>query len=393
MIEFQNFDLEDNARYKKFLQLCIQIPSNLSPLFLLGRRDSFKFRRGYAANLCWHKFSKDGEEFFTAPAGDWDEINWREVFSAHVPEYLVKLWQRELGENISVEELRDTWDYILHIDRLEKLSGSKLKTFRQRRNTFESNYAYTIEEITPKIFDELREFQSAAEENLQNRVEHLADAVEDNEIFLLALEHWDELKNLFGFVVRVDGKIVAYSIDEQLDEAHSIGLFAKANYDFKGINQFNYWCDAKANSERGILTENVMDDVGEENLRFFKEHLSPLVMLKKFSVTYNPADAHGLKFSTQRDGETLTLKLSGKFNTTAADAMKIKILSTLDGAKKFVFDLNGLEYISSSGLKILVAALKKIRAQGGDMTIKNVGAQVREVFTMTGFAQIFNVED
>lgn len=402
MIEFQNFDLEDNARYKKFLQLCIQIPSNLSPLFLLGRRDSFKFRRGYAANLCWHKFSKDGEEFFTAPAGDWDEINWREVFSAHVPagtrfadvpEYLVKLWQRELGENISVEEVRDTWDYILHIDRLEKLSGSKLKTFRQRRNTFESNYAYTIEEITPKIFDELREFQSAAEENLQSRVEHLADAVEDNEIFLLALEHWDELKNLFGFVVRVDGKIVAYSIDEQLDEAHSIGLFAKANYDFKGINQFNYWCDAKMNSERGILTENVMDDVGEENLRFFKEHLSPLVMLKKFSVTYNPADAHGLKFSTQRDGETLTLKLSGKFNTTAADAMKIKILSTLDGAKKFIFDLNGLEYISSSGLKILVAALKKIRAQGGDMTIKNVGAQVREVFTMTGFAQIFNVED
>ena len=54
-----------------------------------------------------------------------------------------------------------------------------------------------------------------------------------------------------------------------------------ADYDFKGVNQFAYWYDAKAKLERGILTTNMMDDAGEENLRFFKEHLYPLVMLKK----------------------------------------------------------------------------------------------------------------
>lgn len=72
--------------------------------------------------------------------------------------------------------------------------------------------------------------------------------------------------------------------------------------------------------------------------------------------------------------------------------MKNEILSTLDGAKAVTFDLDGLEYISSSGLRILVAALKKVRAGGGTMTIKHVGEQVREVFDMTGFTQIFNVE-
>lgn len=402
MIDFKDFGIEDNERYKKYLQLCIQIPSNLSPIFLLGRRESFKFQRGYAANLCWHKFSKDGAEFLTAPVGDWDEINWREVFAEHVPagsrfadvpEYPVKLWQRELGENILIEENRDMWDYILYLDRMEKLEGKKLKAFRQGRNVFEKNYDYTIEDITPKIFDELREFQAAAEEDLQQRVEHLADAQEDNEIFLLALKHWDALKNLFGFVVRVDGQIVAYSIDE----AHSIGLFAKANYDFKGINQFNFWYDAKMNRERGILTENIMDDVGEENLRFFKEHLNPLVMLKKFVVTYKPvakeeSSAHELNFSAQRDDDRLTMKLSGKFNTDAANVIKDKILSTLDDAKDVTFDLDGLEYISSSGLRILIAALKKVRAQGGTMTLKHVDEQVREVLDITGFAQIFNVE-
>ena len=361
MIDFQNFDITDNERYKKYLRLCIQMPSNLSPLFLLGRRESFKFRRGYAADLCWHKFTNNGAEYWSAPVGDWDEINWREVFQKHVPagtvfdnvpEYLVKLWQRDLTENISVEENRDMWDYILHLDRMEKLSGSKLKSFRQWRNAFEKNYDYTVEELTPKIFDELRDFQAAAEENLQQRVEHLADAQEDNEIFLLALNHWDALKNLFGFVVRVDGQIVAYSIDELIDEAHSIGLFAKANYDFKGVNQFTYWYDAKINQERGVLTQNIMDDVGEEHLRFFKEHLSPLVMLKKFIVTYKPAteeksSAHGLNFSARYDGERLTVELSGKFNTDAANVMKDEILSTLDGAKAVTFDLDGLEYISS----------------------------------------------
>ena len=249
MIDFQNFGIEDNANFKSYLTLCIQIPSNLSPLFLLGRRESFEFKRGYAANLCWHKFIRDGKEFWSAPVGDWDEINWQEVFGKHVPagtvfdnvpEYLVNLWQHEFGEAIAVEENRDLWDYILHLDRIEKLEGKKLKSFRQWRNSFEKNYDYTVEEITPKIFDELRDFQMAAEENLQQRVEHLEDAKEDNKIFQLALKHWDELNDLYGFVVRVDGKIVAYLIDELIDDINSIGLFGKADYNFKGINQFAY---------------------------------------------------------------------------------------------------------------------------------------------------------
>ena len=48
---------------------------------------------------------------------------------------------------------------------------------------------YTVEEITPKIFDELRAFQSSAEKNLQARVDKLEDAHDDDYSFLFALEH------------------------------------------------------------------------------------------------------------------------------------------------------------------------------------------------------------
>lgn len=316
----------------------------------------------------------------------------------NVPEYLVKLWQRDLDSDIEIEEDRDNWDYILHLDRMEKLEGKKLKSFRQSRNAFEKNYAYTVEEITPKIFDELRDFQSAAEENLQQRVANVAEAQEDNAMLHFALEHWDKLNDLFGFVVRVDGQIVAYALDELIDDIHSIGLFAKANYEFKGVNQFAYWYDAKINLERGVLTQNIMEDVGEENLRFFKERLVPLVMLKKYTVKYKPAAEEKSSFqdldvSIQRHDKNLMIKLSGKLNTNAALEVKEKILSALDGANKVTFDLDGLEYISSAGLRIFVAAMKQLKTQGGEMNLLNVGKQVREVLDITGFVQIFNVED
>ena len=413
MIDFQDFDFADNERYVKYLKRCIQIPTIFAPQVLMSYKEPFKFQRGYAADLCWHKGVYNDMELWTPPAGDWDEINRQEVFAqyvpedttfVYVPEYLVKLWQQQLGDAVEVDKDRDNWDYILHIDRMEKLEGKKFKPFRNAVNAFEKNYEYEVEEITPKIFDELRAFQSSAEKNLQARVKKLEDARDDDASFLFSLDHWDDFNDLFGFVVRVDGQIFAYLLDELIDETYSIGLFAKANYDFRGANQFAYWYDAKINAERGVLTQNIMADIGEENLRFFKEHLYPLVMMKKYMVTYCPSEAaqlptiqtreeHGLKISTERRGKDLTISLSGKLNTDAANSSANDILSALDGAEKIIFDLNGLEYISSSGLRILVAALKKIRKQGGTLTLKHVGEQVREVFDMTGFAQIFNVED
>ena len=401
MIEFKNFDFDDNERYMDHLSRCIQISSNASPLLLLAGREKNKILRGYAEDLCWHKFSADDMEIWGPPVGDWDEIDWKKVFAKHVPagtvfnfvpEYLLKIWQRELGDAIEIDEDRDMWDYILYLDRMEKLSGKKMKRIRNDRNSFEKNFNYTVEEITPKIFNELWLFHVGAEKNLQDRVDNVELAKDDSDQFLFAMEHWNELKNLFGFVIRVDGQIVAYSVDEIIDETHSIGLFAKGDYKFDGVNYFAYWYDAKVNLERGIVTENLMDDVGEENLRFFKEHLCPLVMLKKFIVTYSPAEKiRDVKISFVRGGENLTLKLSGKLNTDASNSAKDEILSALDGVKNLTFDLNGLEYISSSGLRILIAAMKKVRAQGGTMTVQNVGEQVRDVLNMTGFAQIFNL--
>ena len=80
MIDFKDFGIEDTADYLSYLLRCAQISSNGSPLIALGYRKNLKLLRGYAENLCWHKGFIDDEEFWFAPVGDWDKIDWRNVF-------------------------------------------------------------------------------------------------------------------------------------------------------------------------------------------------------------------------------------------------------------------------------------------------------------------------
>ena len=294
MINFQNFGVDDNENYLSYLKKCPQIPSDASPLNLLNLQRKYNVRRGYAENFCWHKFILEGEEFFAFPVGDWDNADWKKIFAENipagtvfqfVPENLLEIWQKVFGDDIEFESDRDFWDYILDMEKMSKLSGKDLKSFRNDKNYFEKNYQHEVEEITPKIFDELLAFQIKAEKNLLERAGHEEFAENDDKNFKFALENWDKF-NLSGFVVRADKKIVSYSIEEIIDEKTIISPIAKADYNFRGANQFTYWYEAKINLERGFLEENICDDVGEENLRFFKERLQPKAMLKKFIVTY-----------------------------------------------------------------------------------------------------------
>lgn len=83
--------------------------------------------------------------------------------------------------------------------------------------------------------------------------------------------------------------------------------------------------------------------------------------------------------------------MSGKLDTNSAETVREKILSAIEGANEIIFDLNGLKYISSSGLRILIAAMKKMKIQGGAIKLKNIDANVKEVLEMTGFSQIFEI--
>lgn len=86
----------------------------------------------------------------------------------------------------------------------------------------------------------------------------------------------------------------------------------------------------------------------------------------------------------------LSLAINGRLDTITAPELEAEI-SNLDGVTALVLDIAELEYISSAGLRVLLAAQKKMAPQG-TMVIRNVAPAVMEVFEITGFADILTIE-
>ncbi len=87
------------------------------------------------------------------------------------------------------------------------------------------------------------------------------------------------------------------------------------------------------------------------------------------------------------DANALVIALVGRLDTTTAPQFEAEIKSSLDGVTDLTLDFADLEYVSSAGLRVILAAQKTMNKQG-TMTIKNVSEEIMEVFEITGFADI-----
>ena len=92
------------------------------------------------------------------------------------------------------------------------------------------------------------------------------------------------------------------------------------------------------------------------------------------------------------DGNKLEIALEGRLDTVTAPSLEEEIKSSIDGIKELVFDLKDLVYVSSAGLRVLLSAQKTMNKQG-TMTIKNANEEVMEIFEVTGFIDILNIEE
>ena len=89
-------------------------------------------------------------------------------------------------------------------------------------------------------------------------------------------------------------------------------------------------------------------------------------------------------------GAALAVALEGRLDTTTAPKLE-ELRGSVDGVSRLVFDLAKLEYISSAGLRVLLAMQKLMNRQGA-MLLRNVNEAVMEVFEVTGFSDILRIE-
>ena len=85
------------------------------------------------------------------------------------------------------------------------------------------------------------------------------------------------------------------------------------------------------------------------------------------------------------------IQIVGRLDTITAPALDKTINEDIGETKNLVLDVKGMEYISSAGLRVLLGAQKKMQ-KIGSMKVKNVCAEVMDVFEMTGFADILVIE-
>jgi anti-sigma B factor antagonist len=91
------------------------------------------------------------------------------------------------------------------------------------------------------------------------------------------------------------------------------------------------------------------------------------------------------------NGNALTIALEGRLDTTTAPELEQALKESLDSAQELIMDFSKLDYISSAGLRVLLSAHKTMRTKGG-MKVVNVNEIVKEVFDVTGFADILDIE-
>lgn len=99
-----------------------------------------------------------------------------------------------------------------------------------------------------------------------------------------------------------------------------------------------------------------------------------------------------MTINKKTNGSTLTISVEGRLDTITAPELEAVIKDSVSDITDLVLDLNELEYISSAGLRVLLAGQRLMNAKKGTMTVTNCSENITEIFEITGFADILTIK-
>lgn len=97
-----------------------------------------------------------------------------------------------------------------------------------------------------------------------------------------------------------------------------------------------------------------------------------------------------LNITKAKEDSKLTVTVEGRLDTTTAPELETALKEEIEGVSELVIDLTDLEYISSAGLRVLLAA-QKIMMKQGKMVVSNPNDVISEIFEVTGFRDILTI--
>lgn len=96
-----------------------------------------------------------------------------------------------------------------------------------------------------------------------------------------------------------------------------------------------------------------------------------------------------LEIEKREDGDVTTYVLRGRLDSNTSLLLESEV--KLEGLSEVAFDLSGLDYVSSAGLRVFLTAQKQLMGAGGCVTLISPNQSVRNVLDMTGLSDIFKI--
>ena len=93
-----------------------------------------------------------------------------------------------------------------------------------------------------------------------------------------------------------------------------------------------------------------------------------------------------------KDGTTLTVKPVGRLDTATSPELERRMQPEMQGMKDIIMDLEKVDYISSGGLRVLLAVEQEMEETDGSMKVIHVNPHIMEIFEITGFLDLLTIE-
>ena len=93
----------------------------------------------------------------------------------------------------------------------------------------------------------------------------------------------------------------------------------------------------------------------------------------------------------EQNGTELTIRLKGRLDNSTSPQLSETVASSLSGITSLIFDFTDLAYVSSAGLRVLLAAQKTMKKQG-KMVVRHTNEDVIDIFEITGLNNILTIE-
>lgn len=100
------------------------------------------------------------------------------------------------------------------------------------------------------------------------------------------------------------------------------------------------------------------------------------------------------RVSTEEEADGVVLRVEGEVDVYTSPALRDELYRLIDdGAPRVTVDLNGMDFIDSSGLGVFVGALKRVRERSSELELRGVQPSTRKVLDITGLVQVFTIVD